>query len=154
MRRLVPAGFIAILLLLLLTPWRIQPQAARPTDGGGTVTPFQAEVTVNAQADTAQTTWATLTVPAGKKLNLRYVSANCNGSNLGAVKVQTTVNGVTTTYHVQHPVVWNGQVYGYLDKLIDLWADDAAPVTVGGNLIVSQPPLTVSCTIAVSGQLY
>ena len=88
---------------------------------------------------------ATFNVPAGKRLNLKFLTVNHGFTAL--IEIDTTVGGVPVTHYrvtsAHHPT----------DRALDVWADDTAPVTVRVTMgsANSEP---IPWSISVSGELY
>ena len=139
-RTLLTSGIVAA----LVAAWFVQPSAQKRT--ASTVEPFQIGLTVvvpGNQENAVGTT--TFNVPAGRRLNLKFMTVNHGFTAL--IEVDTTVSGVPVTHYrvtsAQHPT----------DRSFDVWADDTGPVTVRVTMnSLNSPPITWS--ISVSGELY
>lgn len=143
--RTIPRTLITLGIVAAVIPaWFAQPSAQKRTSS--TVEPFQTGLTVvvpGNQENAVGTT--TFNVPAGKRLNLKFLTVNHGFTAL--IEVDTTVGGVPVTHYrlasAQHPT----------DRPLDLWADDTAPVTVRVTMnSVNSPPITWN--VSVSGEVY
>ena len=147
MRRLVVAVASVLVLSFVVGAWWLRPvEAARPTTAG--VTPFQVELVMDVVPSGGPAT-TSFVVPPGKLLNLRFLTSRAltASENPRFIRIQTTVNGDAATHGFFAFPPSGSASPAWLDRSIDLWADESSlvVVTVDANVTsISQVVVTLS----------
>ena len=133
-----------VIVAVAVAVWLVQPSAQKRTST--TVEPFQIglPVVVPGNQQSAVGT-ATFNVPAGKRLNLKFMTSNQGFTTL--IEIDTVVGGQTVTHYrlTSAQYAW--------DRPLDLWADDTGPVIIRVPMnTLDSPPITWN--ISLSGELY